>query len=139
VADRDLRPVHAALFPHRPYAKFRNYFQRVLTKQQKGLCFWLIVESEAHIVGSGQLVIYPHGAELANLVVGSSFRNLGVGTAIIRILTDIATHVGLKSLEIGVVDGNDRALTLYQRLGFAEDRQLRLDGSKAAIILRKSL
>lgn len=108
-------------------------------RQRVGLGLWLVGEADPGLVSNSQLVIYPHGAELANIGVISDYRNRGVGTAMIAILTNIARYLGLGSLEIGVADGNERASALYRRLGFAETRRLRIPGFQPAMILRKEL
>lgn len=136
----DLRPLHTACYPDKPLAQFRAHFEKMLDWQAKDRCCWLVASDEAgQIVGSGQLVLYPHGNELANLVVVPARQNEGIGTALIEALTAVACHLGLDSLEIGVDVGNGRALRLYQRLGFAVDRQLNLPNQEPALILYKAL
>ncbi len=108
--------------------------------QRNGRCYWLVVCHEAEqIVGSGQLVIYPHGSELANLFVVPARRDEGIGTALIDVLTAIACHLNLTSLEIGVSVNNGRALHLYQRLGFTIDRQIDLPCQPSSFTLHKDL
>jgi ribosomal protein S18 acetylase RimI-like enzyme len=138
-ARSDLGVLHARFYAHQPLLKFRNYFQRVLTRQQSDKSFWVVAEIGQLMVGSGLLVIYAHGAELANLRVAEKHREQGIGTALIHVLTCLAKHVGLASVEIGVAADNGRALALYQRLGFAEDRWLHLSQGEPAIILRKEV
>jgi RimJ/RimL family protein N-acetyltransferase len=139
-AKDDLRPLHAACFPDKPLAQFRAHFEKMLAWQANDRCCWLVASDEAgQIVGSGQLVLYPHGNELANLVVVPARQNEGIGTAMIEVLTAVARHLGCNSLEIGVDVGNGRALQLYQRLGFTIDRQLNLPRQEPALILYKAL
>ncbi len=128
-----------AFYSNQSLTQFRTQFERAIERQHSGRCYWLIAESETKIVGSGQLIIYPHGAELANIYVLEDHQNQGIGTAIIHVLTTIARWAELTSLEIGVTVSNNRALALYQRLGFEEDRQLRFASDEPAIILRKEL
>jgi ribosomal protein S18 acetylase RimI-like enzyme len=136
----DLRPLHAACYADKSFAQFRAHFEKVLSWQANGRCCWLVASDTAgQIVGSGQLVLYPHGNELANLVVVPARQNEGVGTAMIEVLTAVARHLNLTSLEIGVAVDNGRALRLYQRLGFTIDRRLNLPGQEPALILYKAL
>ena len=112
----------------------------MLDWQASDRCCWLIVSDKAgKFVGSGQLVLYPHGNELANLIVVPTRQNEGIGTAMIAVLTAVAHHLDLASLEIGVDVSNGRALALYERLGFTIDRRLNLPNQEPAIILYKAL
>ena len=142
---RDLQPLHSACYPQQPFYEFRALFQRLLRRQEKGHSYWVVAISEAldqsveQIVGSGQLVVYPHSAELTNLVVTTSYRNQGIGTALIAVLLAIARDIDLVGVEIGVESDNQRALALYQRLGFEPERRLQLPDERTAIILYKAL
>lgn len=136
----DLRPLHTTCYADKSLLQFRSHFAQMLEWQENGRCCWLIVEDESgQIIGSGQLVLYPHGNELANLVVIPARQNEGIGTALIGVLTAVAHHLGLDSLEIGVDVSNGRALRLYQRLGFTVDRRLNLPNQEPALILYKAL
>ncbi len=136
----DGRSLHAACYPEKSFTQFRAHFAHLLDWQANGRCHWLVgIDKNNQIVASGQLVLYPHGAELANLSVTASRRNEGIGAALIEALTAVARSFDLSGLEIGVAERNGRALALYQRLGFTEDRRLLIPNAETAIILRKSL
>jgi ribosomal protein S18 acetylase RimI-like enzyme len=135
----DMRPLHNAFYARLPYTQFQSHFQRLLRRQEAQRGFWLIAESPPNLIGNGQLIIYPHGAELANFQVIETFRDQGVGTAMIHVLINVARYIGLGSLEIGVALSNERAQALYTRLGFVADRRIQLAGDEPAIILRKTL
>ena len=141
----DLQPLHSACYPQQSFYEFRALFQRLLRRQEQGHSYWVVAITEAldqpagHIVGSGQLVVYPHSAELTNLVVTTSYRNQGIGTALIAVLLAIARDIDLVGVEIGVESDNRRALALYQRLGFRPERRLQLPDDGTAIILHKAL
>lgn len=140
LADRpDLKQLYANFYPQLPFSDFRGRCEHFLKAQLSGRGYWLVAEAGRGLVGSGQLVIYPSGAELANLQVVPEMRGCGIGTAVVSVLTAIASHIGLDSVEIGVASNNIRALALYQRLGFVKDRKLRLGSSQPALILRKVL
>lgn len=134
-----MRPIYNEFYASQPYTHFRAHFQRLLQRQYRQRCFWLVAEQEAVLVGNGQLLVYPHGAELANLGVAVAHRNQGVGTGMIQVLVAIARHIGLESLEIGVAVGNRKAQALYFRLGFVFDREFQLAGQAPALVLRQEL
>lgn len=46
------------------------------------------------------------------------FWGLGIGTAMFEEMIAIAKHWGLMQLELEVIEGNDRAIALYRKMGF---------------------
>lgn len=140
VQETDWQPLHAACYPDKPVTQFRQHFAQILDWQVNGRAHWIIATDPAgQIIGSGQLVRYPHGSELANLAVVPARQNEGIGTALIAILTAVARHLDLTYLEIGVAAGNGRALDLYQRLGFTIERRLHLPHQEPSVVLGKDL
>lgn len=135
----DLHALHQACFPERPLPTFRRNFAQLLRRHEAGRGFCLIAQTQSGLVGSGQMILYPNGAELANLIVVPAWRSQGIGTGIIGVLTAVAHHLHLTCLEIGVQNDNPRAQALYERLGFTPDRPLDLPNRPPALILRKQL
>ena len=122
-----------------PY-QFQKHLTQLLKWQQQQRCCWLVIEApEGTLIGSGQLVCYPHVAELSNLSVAPAHRGQGWGSQMIALLTAVARQWHIPYLEIAVDQTNHRALALYQRLGFAEDRRLYLPDGRTALILGKEI
>jgi ribosomal protein S18 acetylase RimI-like enzyme len=120
--------------------QFRQHVAQLLKWQTQQRCCWLVVEAEdGSLVGSGQLICYPHVAELANLSVAPAWRGQRWGTRLIELLTAVAHYWHISYLEIVVDAENGRALALYQRLNFVEDRRLFLPDGRTAIILGKEI
>ena len=46
------------------------------------------------------------------------FWNLGIGTAMFQEMITVAKSWGLMQLELEVIEGNTRAMALYQKMGF---------------------
>lgn len=132
----DKRPLFTQFYPHKQ--EFRRWFDEMMEWQENGRCFWLVQWCNGDLIANGQLLIYPHGAEFANLAVAPAWQGQGVGTALIAALEAIARENGLAEVEIGVNVENGRALALYERLGFVEDRRIVLLG-ETAVILYKTL
>lgn len=139
VGVEDLRPLHHACYTQLPLRQFEEHFHEILRWQGKKRAYWLLGLMREQIVSTGQLLIYPHGAEVANLQVIPPYRGRGIGTAMLVVLSRVARHLQLSGLEVGVISGNRRALTLYQRLGFVEDRRVALVSGETAVILYKVL
>jgi ribosomal protein S18 acetylase RimI-like enzyme len=137
----DLAALHAACYRERPWPHFSAHGERLLAWQENGRCHWLLAETKATetLVGSGQLLRYPHGAEVANLAVTPAWQGRGVGTALLRLFFRLGRRLGLSELEIGVDATNERALDLYRRLGFVTTRQAALPTGETAVFLAKSL
>lgn len=137
----DLAALHAACYRERPWSHFAAHGERLLAWQENGRCHWLLAEAEATgaLVGSGQLLRYPYGAEAANLAVTPGWRGRGVGATLLRLFFRLGRHLGLPELEIGVDAANTRALALYRRLGFVTARRTALPTGETAVFLAKSL
>jgi ribosomal protein S18 acetylase RimI-like enzyme len=120
--------------------QFRQHVAQLLRWQAQKRCCWLVIqEQNGSLMGSGQLVCYPHVAELANLSVAPAWRGQGWGSRLIEVLTAVAHYWHIPYLEIVVDAENGRALALYQRLNFVEDRRLFLPDGRTAIILGKEI
>ena len=130
----DKRPLFTQFYSHKH--DFRRWFDEMMEWQENGRCFWLVQWRDGELIANGQLLIYPHGAELANIAITPAWQGQGVGTAIIDALEAIARENGLVELEIGVDVKNGRALALYERLGYVEDRRIVLVGETAVVLYK---
>ncbi len=130
----DGKQLHSVCYAGQSVARFGALFQQWQRWQANGRCVWLVAETAVGIVGNGQLLIYPHGAELANLFVIDTYRSRGIGTAMVGILTAVAQQRGLTNIEISVSQDNTRAFSLYQRLGFVAERRFTWQGAEAIVL-----
>lgn len=60
-----------------------------------------------------------HTGEIA-LSVRKKYWHIGVGSAIMEALIELAKEASLKNVELGVYADNERAIALYKRFGFEE-------------------
>ena len=60
-----------------------------------------------------------HTGEIA-LSVRKKYWHIGVGSAIMEALIELAKDASLKNVELGVYADNERAIALYRRFGFEE-------------------
>jgi putative acetyltransferase len=65
--------------------------------------------------GTGDLIIYLH----------QDFHNVGLGTAMLTRLIELAKKEGLHRIGLSVIADNKRAVHLYQKLGFKTEGVLR--------------
>ena len=59
-----------------------------------------------------------HRASVA-IALRKEFWNLGIGTALFEEMLAIAESWGVLQVELEVIEGNDRAMALYRKMGFA--------------------
>ena len=137
--DADLLSLYKAFHEQKPYPQFRNWYYKLMKWQRNGRCCWLVGEINNDLVANGQLILYPHSAEIANLDVALDKQGQGIGTALIGVFLAIARHMELTGLEIAVDVENQGAFALYERLGFVPDREVPLTGQETAIIMYKAM
>jgi ribosomal-protein-alanine N-acetyltransferase len=78
-------------------------------------------------------------AEILSVAVAREARGRGHGRALLAQHLQSLAHAGVQTVHLEVEDGNEPALALYRRLGFAEVGRrpgyyLRPDGSRASAI-----
>ncbi len=66
-----------------------------------------------------------HQWRIEALAVGAQARGKGIGTALLNAVIEDARQAGMRSVGLEVVDVNDRALQLYERVGFRSVANLR--------------
>ncbi len=135
----DGETLRLSLYAHKTAVAFSRHFEQLLAWQTNGRAAWLLAEQGGRLVGCGELLIYPHGAELANIFVVATHRGRGVGTTLLIVLLRLARYLGETAVEIGVTPDNPRARRLYERLGFEEERTIKLPTGETAVILRRTL
>lgn len=54
------------------------------------------------------------------IALKKEFWGLGIGTAMMEYIEELAFNMGYEQMELEVVDGNDRAKALYEKSGFVE-------------------
>lgn len=92
--------------------------------------------------GYGMLTLWPRAAEISDLIVADNLRDRGIGSQIIGYLTRAAAKLDVTIIEIGATYTNQRAITLYRRLGFLDSRTIHLNlgnGPEPVLYLAKSL
>lgn len=67
--------------------------------------------------GNKRKILHRCGMAIA---LKKEFWNLGIGRAMIEYLMELAREIGYEQIELEVVEGNDRAKSLYEKCGFCE-------------------
>lgn len=93
-------------------------------------------EDDNAVIGILGLSIFPnprlrHSASLG-ISVHEDYQGMGVGKALMSAMIDLADNwLMLTRIELGVLDGNDKALSLYRSFGFE------VEGVKRAAAIRR--
>lgn len=77
------------------------------------------VAGNAGVNGIGYQRKLRHRCSLA-IALYKEFWGLGIGSAMLDYLTELAKQVGWKQIDLEVVEGNERALATYKKCGFVE-------------------
>lgn len=77
------------------------------------------VAGNCSLSGMGDKRRIRHRCSLA-IALKKAYWNLGISTAMIQYLEELARQIGYEQIELEVVDGNDTARHLYEKCGFVE-------------------
>ena len=81
---------------------------------------WALVDEGGVLAGFGQFYARAGRCHLSRLAIAPGLRDRGLGTTLIHELCQKGkAELGVESFSLFVVPANDRALRLYQRLGFS--------------------
>lgn len=100
------------------------------------------VEGSTGVAGFGVISLLADGAEIENLAVLPPARRGGFGTLLCRALLQAAVEAGAARVRLEVRSGNAGALSLYKRLGFAEEGRRRSyyhDPEEDAVLMSRAL
>ncbi|HEX9206596.1 MAG TPA: GNAT family N-acetyltransferase [Steroidobacteraceae bacterium] len=85
-----------------------------------GLATRALIDNHGHFVGFGQFYERVGRCHLGRLAIAPAMRGHGFGTQLVRSLCIEGGKVlGADTFSLFVLPGNEKALSLYQRLGFA--------------------
>lgn len=125
-------------WPQRSLEETRSLLQGIIDKQAQSLAWGIIAETDV-VAGFGLLTRWGAKSEISDLAVVETMRSSGIGTQIVEHLLTIARDQRIQRVEIGAVESNTAALSLYRRLGFSDPRRIVIDGEEPAIYLTMTL
>jgi RimJ/RimL family protein N-acetyltransferase len=100
-----------------------EWLPRMLSSLEKDELFFLVAEVDGELVGSSDMDIL-RGDEkhvgVLGIVIKKGFREVGIGTEMMKTLVDQATALGLKLLMLHVFATNERAIHVYENVGFVQ-------------------
>lgn len=129
-------------WPDRPLTSVSELIHRTKKMALRDRGLGVVAVYDGMPRGFGMLTVWPRAAEISDLIVTPDCRGQGIGTQIITYLTDAACRLQVETLEIGVALSNPRALALYRRLEFSDNRIIEIDlglGPEPVLYLTKTL
>ncbi|MEM3695021.1 MAG: GNAT family N-acetyltransferase [Candidatus Bathyarchaeia archaeon] len=99
-----------------------DWLSKTLASIEKGEAFYLVAEVDGKVVASSD--IHPRGGfarhvGVLGIIVKDGFRDVGIGTEMMKVLIEKAREMGLKVLALSVFASNKRAIHVYEKVGFA--------------------
>ena len=94
-----------------------------LTQIEKGEAVTCAAEVAGHVVGSSSVTkksgVQAHVGELG-ISVHKDYRDLGLGTEMLKVLIEESRKIGLKIVLLNVFSENAMAIHVYEKVGFKE-------------------
>lgn len=103
--------------------EYADQFKRRLALVEKGEVLRLVAEVEGKVIAYSELRKRSgHSRHVGNIGVGirRGYRDIGIGTEIVRTLTAHAKTMGLELIDLAVASSNKRAINVYEKVGFKE-------------------
>jgi RimJ/RimL family protein N-acetyltransferase len=100
-----------------------EWMPKMLVRLQKDELFFLVAEIDGKLVASSDIDVLRGDQKhvgVLGIVVKSGYRDLGVGTEMMKTLIRQAGKMGLKVLTLQVFATNTRAVHVYEKAGFVQ-------------------
>jgi RimJ/RimL family protein N-acetyltransferase len=100
-----------------------DWLARYLPDIEKGKRIGVVAEVDGHVASNGEVTVksgaQSHVGELG-IVIKSGYRDVGIGSEMIRVLVEESRKKGLKLLVLRLFAENSRARHVYEKFGFRE-------------------
>ena len=100
-----------------------DWLSRLLSQIERGKTFFLVAEVDGKVVASSDInrqIGFQKHVGVVGIIIDNDFRDLGIGTAMMRALTVKAKKMGFKVLTLSAFATNKRAMHVYQKVGFKQ-------------------
>jgi RimJ/RimL family protein N-acetyltransferase len=100
-----------------------DWLSRALASLEKDEVFYLVAEVNGKVVASSDIHTlrgYEKHVGVIGIVIKKGFRDLGIGTRMMQTLVDEAKKKALKVLTLSVFASNERAIHVYEKIGFVQ-------------------
>lgn len=101
-----------------------GWLSRTLVQLEKGNKLHIVAEVDGKVIASSGINKRRYGCEKhvgdLGIIIKSGYRDLGVGTEMMKTLIDQARIMGIKILAFDVYATNKREIHVYEKVGFME-------------------
>jgi RimJ/RimL family protein N-acetyltransferase len=101
-----------------------DWLARCLSEIEKGEKAYVTAEVEGKLVGTSHVNRVNAGRQShvgqLGIVIRDGYRNIGIGTEMMRVLIEESRRMGLKVLTLNVFATNKHAQHVYEKVGFKE-------------------
>lgn len=100
-----------------------DWLSGLLARLERRKTFFIIAEVKGRIIASSDInrqIGFQKHVGVVGIVIKKDFRELGIGTAIMRVLIEQAEKMGLKILTLTAFASNKRAIHVYEKVGFTQ-------------------
>ena len=100
-----------------------EFLGRKLIALDRDSIFFLVAEVDGKTIGTAEIKTNKgrssHVGEIG-IVIKQGYRNVGIGTEMLKTLISQAKVIGLRLLKLDVYSTNESAINVYNKLGFKE-------------------
>jgi L-amino acid N-acyltransferase YncA len=100
-----------------------DFLSKVLSRLEKGEMFYLVAEADGKVVAVSEISKrggYEKHVGVIGIAIRKGFRDLGIGTEIMKTLVEEAQKMGLKVLTLSAFATNKPAIHVYEKVGFVQ-------------------
>lgn len=100
-----------------------DWLSKALASLEKGEVFYMVAEVNGKVVASSDVHTlggYDKHVGVVGIVIKKGYRDLGIGTRMMQTLVDEARKKGLKVLTLSAFASNERAIHVYEKIGFTQ-------------------
>ncbi len=104
-----------------------EWLTNALLRLEKNEVFFLVAAVNGAVVASSDLQLQDESQEctgLIGIIVKNGYRDLGIGTEIMKTHFEKAVFFGLKVLTVNVFATNQRAIHVYEKAGFFQTERI---------------
>jgi RimJ/RimL family protein N-acetyltransferase len=101
-----------------------EWLLKVLSRLKKDEQFFLVAEVDKKVIASSDFQVeggdQEHRAGAIGIIVRNGYRNLGIGTEIMKTLLEQAAFFGFRTVTVNAFATNKRAIHVYEKVGFVQ-------------------
>lgn len=100
-----------------------DFLSKVLSRLEKDEMFYLVAEVDGKVVAVSEISKrggYEKHVGVIGIAIRNGFRDLGIGTEIMKTLVEQVQKMGLKVLTLSAFATNKPAIHVYEKVGFVQ-------------------